>query len=279
MQNWPAPRVKDACSPVATALPRLLQGPGKNKDRVHAAHLGVARDRLRPGSRELHQGRAAGKGAGKRHCLDCRVFHQLDAYLHAGIEEHGKHALGQAAGAHAFADCVAHQRAGARMRGMRFHDYGIACGEGRSRVSSGYGKGQGKIAGAENGDRAERVMHGADGGLGQGLAVGVSVIDARVHPGAFFHYFRKEPQLITGSPHLALQASFGQCCFQVGPLDDGRRRSFDGGGNAAQKGAFFLARKLAVNGKGGLRQARRPLQIVQRWRRKIRLQGLSQSLG
>ena len=66
------------------------------------------------------------------------------------------------------------------MRGVRLHDDGIAGGEGRSGISAGDGKSQGKIAGAKDRDRAERLVHGADGRLGQRLAVGVGVVDARV---------------------------------------------------------------------------------------------------
>ena len=29
VQTWPAPRVKEACSPVATALPRFFNAPGR----------------------------------------------------------------------------------------------------------------------------------------------------------------------------------------------------------------------------------------------------------
>ena len=155
VQNWPAPRVKEACRPVATALPRLLQGAGQNEYGIYASHFGVARDRLRAGGGQLHQGGTAGKGSGKRDGFDGGVFHQLDTYIHTGIEEHGEYAFRQAARLHALADGLADQSAGSRMRRMGLDDDGIAGGERGSGVSPGDGEGQGKIAGAENGDRAQ----------------------------------------------------------------------------------------------------------------------------
>jgi hypothetical protein len=71
----------------------------------------------------------------------------------------------------------------------------------------------------------------------------------------------KDSQLITGPPHFALQAGFGQGCFQVGALDDGRSSCLNGGGDAAQKGAFVLCGEIAVNRDGDLGQVCRALQI------------------
>ena len=131
------------------------------------------------------------------------MFHQLNADIYTGIEEHGKYAFRKAARLDALADGLAHQRAGSRMRRMRLDDDRIACGESRSGVSPGNGKGQREIAGAKNCDRAQRPVHGADGGLGQRLSVGVGVVDARIYPGTFFHHFSEEPQLAAGAAHLA----------------------------------------------------------------------------
>ena len=157
------------------------------------------------------------------------------------VEEHGEDAFRKAARLHALANGLADQRAGPGMRRVRLDDDGIARGECGSGVSTGHGKGQREIAGAENSHRAQRLMHGTDGRLGQRLAVGVGIVDARVHPGTFFHYFGEESQLAAGSPHLAGQAGLGDRCFQIGPLDDGRRGCLDGGCDLAQKCAFVLA--------------------------------------
>src|SRR5580658_4982915 len=85
----------------------LLQGPGQNEYRVYASHLGVARDRLRACGSQLHEGGPAGKGPGKRYCLDCRVFDELNTHIDTGIEEHGKYAFRKAARLDALANGLA----------------------------------------------------------------------------------------------------------------------------------------------------------------------------
>ena len=104
-------------------------------------------------------------------------------------------------------------------------------------------------------------MHGADGRLGQRLALRIGIIDARIHPGTLLHYLSEESQLAAGSPYFACQARLGQCGFQMGPLDDRRSGGLDRSSDATQKGALFLAGEIAVNGEGALRQRSRPLQV------------------
>src|SRR5665213_2037122 len=130
------------------------------------------------------------------------------------------------------------------MRGMGLDYDGIAGSEGRGCVSSGDGKGEREIAGAEDRSGADGPKNGADIGARERLAVWLRGIDARHGPRALFDYLRKEAELVDGSADLALEPRFGQGCFMVRALHQ----------SAAMDSmpAAMWRRKLALSAPGSL---------------------------
>ena len=87
VQNWPAPRVNDACRPAAILASPLAQGSGKNENRVGAAHLGIKRDRLRTRGGDVHQDSARLARSREPASLDSRMLHQGAADLVSSAEK------------------------------------------------------------------------------------------------------------------------------------------------------------------------------------------------
>src|SRR5208283_2669845 len=124
---------------------------------------------------------------------------------------------------------------------------GIAAGNGRSGVAASYGKCQGKVAGAEDGYRAERPHHGANVGARERLALGLRGIDARGDPRALFDDLSEEAKLVDGARRFALQARLGQRGLTMGALDNVGDDGFDTVGDAPQKSCPLAARGLLEN--------------------------------
>src|SRR5208283_2897581 len=121
---------------------------------------------------------------------------------------------------------------------------GIAAGNGRSGVAASYGKCQGKVAGAEDGYRAERPHHGANVGARERLALGLRGIDARGDPRALLDNLREEAKLVDGTRGLALEPRLGERRFAMGALDDVGDDRLEAVGNGPQKSCPLAARGL-----------------------------------
>lgn len=83
-------------------------------------------------------------------------------------------------------------------------------GEGAGGVPSGDRKREGEVGGAEDGDRTERAAHGSKVRLGDGGAIGLSVFDTGIDPGAFLDQVGKHVELTHGAAALAFAARLGE---------------------------------------------------------------------
>ncbi len=101
---------------------------------------------------------------------------------------------------------------------MRLYDDRIACCQCGSGVAPCYRKGDGEIAGAEDGDGAERAQHRADVRFWR-CALGVRSVDARHYPGAFLGNIGEEAKLIAGASDFARQARTWKRGFQMRAFD------------------------------------------------------------
>ena len=124
---------------------------------------------------------------------------------------------------------------------MGLHDHRAAGGQGRGGITTGHGEGEGKIGRTENRHRAERPEHRTHIRLGHRLALGIGVIDARIHPASFLGHRGEQAQLAGGAADFPLQARFRQAGFQIAALDEGGGVFLDQVGNAAQQGRAGFA--------------------------------------
>ena len=101
-------------------------------------------------------------------------------------------AFRQSVSLHGFDNEAAHDLGGADVRMVAHHDDGAARGEGGGGVAASDGVGEGEVARAEDGDRANRTEQRAVVRLGQRLTVRISRLDARIDPVTFFDEIGKE---------------------------------------------------------------------------------------
>ena len=102
---------------------------------------------------------------------------------------------------------------------MGLEDHGAAGGEGRGGVSARRGEGQREVAGAEDGDGAERDLALADVGAGQRRALGQGGVDADAAEVALADHGGEEAELAGGAGAFALQPGRGQAGFLAGADD------------------------------------------------------------
>ncbi len=245
MQNWPAPSVKEPKSPDDDLARLLAQRAGKNEDGIGAAHLRKAGNWLGTLCGQIHQGAAAVARAGEADSLDERVQHQRLPDGESLIVEHGENALRRAGGANGVDDDARDDLAGAGMCGMGFDDDGVAGGKRGGSISASDGIGEREIAGAEHGDGAERLHHGADVGARQRLAIGQSRVDAGADPGALLDHIREHAALAAGAFGFALQARFRQRGFLLRAGDDLGHRRVEAIGDGAQQTSALAGGALA----------------------------------
>ena len=151
------------------------------------------------------------------------------------------------------------------MRGVGFDDDGASGGEGRGGVSAGDGKREGEVAGAEDGDGAERAQHGANVGTRERLAIGECGIDAGLDPGAFFDDTGEHAELVGGAVDFAGEAGHGQRGFKMCALGEFFAMGFEAVGDAAEEGGagFAAGLRVACEGFGGERGG--ALQFLRAW--------------
>jgi hypothetical protein len=145
---------------------------------------------------------------------------------------------------------------------MGLDDDRVAGSESRGCVTAGNGKGERKVAGAEDRNGPDRAKYGANVGAGERLAVRLRGINARPGPGAFFNHLRKKTKLTYGSADLSLQARLRQSRFTVRPLNQIRRDGFDAGGDVTQEAGLVSAGQFAVVREGIIRQTGCEVNIV-----------------
>ncbi len=188
----------------------------------------------------VHEGRSACARTGETDGLGDRVFDDRLADLAAAAVEHGEHAFGH----------VGEFRGVDHGRGDDFRDAGMRCvGDDDDRatgcesgcgVAPGDRVGHGEIAGAEDGDGAERAQHRAEIDLGERLSIRIGAFDAGIDPGAFLDLVGEHPELAGGACCFATEAGFGQGGFKLAALDDVIDDGFDFRGDGAEEfGADF----------------------------------------
>ena len=246
VQNWPTPSVNEREEAGGDLRAARVQRLGQHEDGVHAAHLHEARDRLGPCRCPLHQRLAGRKRAGKSNGLYLGCSTSAVPISAPGPKSSAKTPGGKPHSLALRAMTCPTSLAGAGMRVVGLDDHRIAGGKCSSRVAAGHGKRQRKVAGAKDGDRAERTHHGANVGARQRLAVGLRGIDARIHPRALLDHLRKKAKLVDGARRFAFQPRFGQRRLAVRPLHKLRHDGFDAIGDVAQKSRFLPPGKLAV---------------------------------
>ena len=119
-------------------------------------------------------------------------------------------------------DGAAGEFACSRVSGMSLDDDGISGGEGGGGVSACHGEGEGEVACAKDGDRADGAEHRAEIAARERLAVGHRFVDAEVCPGAFFKDFGEELELARGPAEFSIETGKGQASFEMGAFDQGR---------------------------------------------------------
>ncbi len=149
-----------------------------------------------------------------------------------GPVDQGEHAGVQPEVADGLGDGLADEFAGARVGVVGLEDHGAAGGEGGGGVAARRREGQREVAGAEDGDRAQRDLALADVGARQGSAVRQCRIDPDAAEIALPDDGGEEPELAGGAGPLALQPGGRQAGLQAGAGDE------------------FLADRLDVVGDG-----------------------------
>ena len=213
---------------------------GQDDERIDGTHFRIDGDRQRPGGGDGHERGASGARAGEADGLGGGVPDDGLADGAAAAVKQREDALGHVG----FLGGVDHGV------GDDFGDAGVALvgddddrtsgGKRGGGVSAGHGVGEREIPGAEHGDGAERAKHRAEIGLGQGLAVRDGVLDARVHPGAFFDEIGEHPELAGGAGGLTAHAGLRQAGFLRTAGGDVIHDGLDARGDGAEEsGAFF----------------------------------------
>ena len=118
---------------------------------------------------------------------------------------------------------------------MGLEDHGAAGGEGRGGVSARRREGEREVAGAEDGDRAQRDLALADVGAGQRSAVRQGRIDADAAEVALADHGGEEAELAGGAGAFALQPGGGQAGFLAGADDQLVADGFDVVGDGLQE--------------------------------------------
>ena len=152
---------------------------------------------------------------------------------------------------HGFDNEATHDFSGTDVRVVGHHDDRAARGKGRGGVTSGHGVSEGEVAGAEDGDRANRTKQRTVIRLGERFAIWIRGLDTGVDPFAFLDQVGEETELAHRAADLTLAARFGQTSFLGGPGDQGRCRGFDAGGDVAEEGGLLLSGKSGER-RGGL---------------------------
>ena len=139
--------------------------------------------------------------------------------LAARAVDQGEHARVQAEVRDGLGDGLADEFAGAGVGVVGLEDHRAAGGEGRGGVAARRREGQREVAGAEDGDRAQRDLALADVGAGQRRAVRQGRVDADAAEVALADHVGEEAQLAGGAGAFALQAGGGQAGFLAGADD------------------------------------------------------------
>ena len=148
------------------------QGAVEQEHRVDGAHLGVDRDGLGAGRRAGDESRSRSAGPGEADRLDSPVGYEGDSEFGPRLEEQGEGTRRQPRIGDRFGDRAADQFRGAGMGVVRLDYDGTSGGQGRRGIAAGYGEGQREVAGAEDGDGAQRDGALANVGAWQGFRSG-----------------------------------------------------------------------------------------------------------
>ena len=146
--------------------------------------------------------------------------------------------------------------AGARVGRVALDHDRAAGGQRGGGVAAGGGEGEREVAGAEDGDRAERDHPLADVGARQRRAVRHGRVDADAEVVTSAYDVGEHPQLAGRATDLAGDAAVGEVALGDGGLDDRVLVGLDLGGDGVEEGAALLGgggavRRECFGGSGG----------------------------
>src|SRR5690606_4261424 len=144
----------------------------KNEDRVNAAHLRIYGNGYRPPGRLVEERLTATERTAKANGLDQRMPHDCQSHHSASSMSQREHTFGHACFLRGTEYRTGYQLRCSRVGRVSFADHRAAGGKRCRGIASRYRKGDGKIAGAENTDRAQRNQHRPEIRLWNRLAVG-----------------------------------------------------------------------------------------------------------
>ena len=194
--------------------------------------------------------RSAGTGSGEADRLDARVGNQSGAELRPVAEEQGEGACGQTRSGDGVRDGAADELGGAGVGVVALDHDGASGGKRRRGVAAGDGERQGEVAGAEDGDGAQRDRALANVGSWQRGSIGESGVDAGDVPASLPENACEEAQLPSGTADFAGDAGLRKSAFGDGAIDDGVLDGLDIGGDRFEELGAPLGGRSAVLGEG-----------------------------
>jgi hypothetical protein len=135
---------------------------------------------------------------------------------------------------------------------MSFDDDWVCSGECGNRVASRDGKGEGKVAGSEYGDRANREEGAAKVGPREGLTFREGAVDVRLEPRAGANEVGEEADLIEGAGAFASEPSERQTGFGGGPFEQSVTQRVDLIGDLKQEAGDLVGRAAGERERGGV---------------------------
>src|SRR5262249_3545394 len=172
-----------------------------------------------------------------------------------------------------FANSGGNQFRRPRMTAVRFYYDRISRHHRRSRIATGNGKRERKIARAEHDHRANGNEHAADVRFGDWLSLGNCVIYPRVDPGAFAGDLGKEFELVDRASAFTSQASFRQAGLLVRTGNESIPQSNDFISDVLQKNSALLAGGFTKGLKSSCCQLKRRIDFLVTRKKKRWLQG------
>ena len=192
--------------------------------------------------------RSAGPGETDR--LDSGVGHEGDSEFGARPEQQGEGTRRQPRIGDRFGDRAADQFRGAGMGVVRLDHDGTSGGQRRRGIAAGYREGQREVAGAEDGDGAQRDGALANVGARQWLSVGQRRIDTGAVPAALTEHLGEQAQLARGAADLAGDAGPRKSGLRDGAGDDVVADGIDVGRDRLEEPGALLGRRRSVGGEG-----------------------------
>ena len=257
------------------SLADLLRALGKcarqQEDRIDAAHLGIDRNWNFARSSHCNQPLTYFARAGKPDCTNRRMLHQRFSHGPAPANKQREDSFGKAKILHHLLNDPADELRSAKMGRVRLCDHRASGREGRRRVSPCDGKGQREVAGAEDHNRANTDLLGAQISPRQRLAFGYRGIDDRIQPPALTCERGKQTELTNRAGALTLDPRSRQAGFRHYALNQHIPQIQNALRNRLQELCALLQRQGAIRIERGLCKRARLVHLALRAFAELRL--------